>query len=73
MSRPTPSEDELDDALLSCRYGDLDDLNEFIEKFGDSHLSGIRDANGSTILHMACANGHAGALAPLWIHEKHLG
>lgn len=56
-----PTEDELEDALLSCRYGDLEDLNTFLEKFGNEPLADLKDSNGSTILHMACANGHLGA------------
>ncbi|KAF9261119.1 ankyrin [Marasmius fiardii PR-910] len=56
MSNPT--DEEKDDLLLSCRYGDLEDVREFIHKFGHEPLSSIRDENGNTILHMTCGNGH---------------
>ncbi|KAH8827819.1 ankyrin repeat-containing domain protein [Flagelloscypha sp. PMI_526] len=53
-----PSLDENDDVLLGCRYGDLDDVRDYISRFGVSHLAAIRDDNGNSILHMLCANGH---------------
>ena len=55
-----PSPDDIEDLLLSCRYGDLDDVRTFIDTFGPSPLAEARDENGNTILHMACANGHTG-------------
>jgi ankyrin repeat protein len=54
-----PGEEDNEDLLLSCRYGDLDDIKEYVNKFGSEPLSVVRDDNGNTILHMACANGHA--------------
>jgi len=55
-----PSPDDVEDLLLSCRYGDLDDVKTFIDRFGTSLLNEARDENGNTILHMASANGHTG-------------
>ena len=57
---PVPSEEDKEELLLSCRYGDLDEVQEFIKKYGSGSLSDIRDANGNTILHMASGNGHIG-------------
>lgn len=58
MSKPTTEDN--DELLLSCRYGDLDDLKAYVDKFGADSLSEIRDDNGNTILHMTSANGHIG-------------
>jgi ankyrin repeat protein len=55
-----PSPDEIEDLLLSCRYGDLDDVKTFIDNFGTSPFNSSRDEHGNTILHMASANGHTG-------------
>lgn len=57
---PTLSDDDKADLLLSCRYGDLEDVQAFVTTHGPSPLAEIRDDNGNTILHMACANGHLG-------------
>jgi len=51
------TDEEKDELLLSCRYGDLDDVQEFVKKYGQSALA-VRDENGNTILHMASGNGH---------------
>jgi len=58
MQRAIPSPDDIEDLLLSCRYGDLDDVNSFIDRFGTAPLGDARDENGNTILHMASANNH---------------
>ena len=58
-----PTDDELSELFLSCRYGDLEDVQQFIAKYGsgaDSALVTARDDNGNTVLHMCCANGHLG-------------
>ncbi|KAK1230964.1 ankyrin repeat-containing protein [Marasmius sp. AFHP31] len=55
---PIPTDEEKDDLLLSCRYGDLEDVQEFVKKFGPEPLPSIRDENANTILHMICGNGH---------------
>ena len=57
---PAPSDEEKDELLLSCRYGDLEDVQEFVNKFGPGCLEDLRDDNGNTILHMICGNGHSG-------------
>ncbi|TFK22569.1 cytoplasmic protein [Coprinopsis marcescibilis] len=51
-------DDERDDLFLSCRYGDVDDVKEFVKKHGNSSLSYLRDDNQNTVLHMVSANGH---------------
>ncbi|KAF8608394.1 hypothetical protein BDV93DRAFT_519439 [Ceratobasidium sp. AG-I] len=55
---PTPTVDDNEELLLSCRYGDLDDVRTFVEKFGAEAAAAARDENGNTVLHMTCANGH---------------
>ena len=57
---PLPSNDDRDELLLSCRYGDLEDIEAFVSKYGKKSLSDIRDDNQNTILHMAAGNGHLG-------------
>ncbi|KAJ7686065.1 ankyrin [Mycena rosella] len=58
----TPTTDEKDEFLLSCRYGDLDDVKQFVAQFGSDAAAEIRDDNGNTALHMLCGNGHADLL-----------
>ncbi|KAH9042940.1 cytoplasmic protein [Lactarius deliciosus] len=53
-----PSPEDTDDFILSCRYGDIDDLKSFVERFGTDSVGNARDENGNTVLHMASANGH---------------
>lgn len=53
-------EDDRDELLLSCRYGDLEDIQAFVDRHGASSLAEIRDHNQNTVLHMASANGHLG-------------
>jgi ankyrin repeat protein len=60
MDRPTPLSDDTEDLLLSCRYGDLDDVKSFIDRFGTAPVGEARDENGNNVLHMASANGHIG-------------
>lgn len=57
-----PSNDELDEMILCCRYGDMEELVEFVQRFGDSWLESHTDENGNGALHMATANGHLGQL-----------
>ncbi|KAF5387271.1 hypothetical protein D9757_006828 [Collybiopsis confluens] len=59
---PVPSEEDNDDIFLSCRYGDLEEVQEYISKFGAESLSEIRDVNGNTVLHMISGNGHTDLL-----------
>ena len=58
--RANPSPEDEEELLLSCRYGDLDDLKLFIERFTIDFVGKARDENGNTVLHMASANGHTG-------------
>ncbi|KAI9507126.1 hypothetical protein F5148DRAFT_981825 [Russula earlei] len=58
MDYHAPTTDEMEEILLSCRYGDVDDVTSFIHRFGTGPLSEARDENGNTVLHMASANGH---------------
>jgi len=57
-----PSDVDNDELLLSCRYGDLEDIQDFLTKFGPRPLSDLRDDNGNTALHMVCGNGHTDVL-----------
>ncbi|KAF7294071.1 Ankyrin repeat-containing protein P16F5.05c [Mycena kentingensis (nom. inval.)] len=59
-----PSPDEQDDFLLSCRYGDLDDVQQFIAAHGAAAAAEIQDDNGNTPLHMLAGNGHKGLYTP---------
>lgn len=56
----TLSTDDKDDLLLACRYGDLEDVQTFVNNHGSSSLADLRDENGNCVLHMICANGHVG-------------
>ncbi|KAJ7099327.1 ankyrin repeat-containing domain protein [Mycena belliarum] len=58
----SPTTDEKDDFLLSCRYGDLDDVKQFVAQFGTAAAAEATDDNGNTALHMLCGNGHADLL-----------
>ena len=60
MSHPTPTDDQKEDVLLSARYGELEEVQEFVKMFGSDVLAAVRDENGNTVLHMACGNGHTG-------------
>ena len=60
---PAPSsltDDDKDDLLLACRYGDLEDVQTFMTEHGPEILNEIHDNNGNCVLHMVCANGHTG-------------
>jgi ankyrin repeat protein len=60
-----PTEEEAEDAILSARFGDLDELRTFVDAFGADALANARDGRGNSALHMAAANGHVGAPSPL--------
>ncbi|KZP12968.1 hypothetical protein FIBSPDRAFT_897733 [Athelia psychrophila] len=62
MSTPLPTDEEKEEIFLSCRYGDLEDIQEFVNKFGPQPLSDLRDESGNTTLHMICGNGHTDVL-----------
>lgn len=55
---PTP--DELEDLVLSARYGDVEDVQAFADAHGWEAAAGARDDRGNSALHMACGNGHVG-------------
>ncbi|KAG1740847.1 cytoplasmic protein [Suillus paluster] len=57
-----PTDDDKENLLLSCRYDDLDEIQDFVTKFGPEALSSVRDDNGNTVLHMTCGNGHIDVL-----------
>lgn len=58
---PTP--DELEDLVLSARFGDLEDVQAFADAHGWEAAAGARDDRGNSALHMACGNGHVGECA----------
>ncbi|KAH0828965.1 cytoplasmic protein [Lanmaoa asiatica] len=60
-----PTDDDRQELLLSCRYGDLQDIHLFVSKFSPDALNSVQDDNGNTILHMAAGNGHMDVLAYL--------
>ncbi|THG99956.1 hypothetical protein EW145_g7162 [Phellinidium pouzarii] len=62
---PGPTIDEQEDVMLACRYGDIDDVREFVEKYGVDALAAVRSDNGNSVLHMVCGNGHEDLLAYL--------
>ncbi|KIY46157.1 ankyrin [Fistulina hepatica ATCC 64428] len=64
----SPSDDDIEEFLLSCRYGDLDDVKAFHSRFGDEAVACSRDDNGNTAVHMACGNGHTDVLDFLLPH-----
>lgn len=53
--------EQVEDMLLSCRYGELEELEAFAKEFGWDAVTSARDERGNTALHMACGNGHLGA------------
>lgn len=59
-----PTEEQIEDLLLSCRYGELDEVKAFVEEHGWDPISAARDDRGNTVLHMCCGNGHLG-MSPL--------
>lgn len=71
MAKPT--EEESQEFLLSCRYGELDEVKEFVEKFGAEVVSDIRDDRGNSALHMICGNGHLGGFSVLLLHTTCYG
>lgn len=56
------TQEELDDILLSCRFGELDEVKEFAQKYGYEPFAEVRDDRGNTALHMICGNGHVGTV-----------
>ncbi|KAG8220516.1 cytoplasmic protein [Butyriboletus roseoflavus] len=60
-----PTEDDQQDLLLSCRYGDLPDIQLFVSTFSPDAINAIQDDNGNTVLHMVAGNGHTDVLSYL--------
>lgn len=56
----TPSHEELEELMLNCRYGEMEEVEAFIGQYGWKPVGEVRDENGNTILHMICGNGHIG-------------
>ncbi|GMK57098.1 hypothetical protein CspeluHIS016_0309380 [Cutaneotrichosporon spelunceum] len=63
---PTP--DELEDLVLSARYGDLEDVQAFADTYDWELAAGARDDRGNSALHMACGNGHVDVLKLILAH-----
>ncbi|KAF4620447.1 hypothetical protein D9613_000942 [Agrocybe pediades] len=59
------SDEDKDELFLSCRYGDLEDVQTFVTQHGAAALNDLRDENGNCVLHMVCANGHLDLLTYL--------
>ncbi|KAI5995350.1 hypothetical protein F5J12DRAFT_406813 [Pisolithus orientalis] len=54
------SQEDREELLLSCRYGELQNVQGFVTRHGAPALADARDDHGNTVLHMTCANGHVG-------------
>lgn len=54
----TPTAEDTEDLLLSCRFGDLPDIQHFTATFPTHTLDDVHDDNGNSVLHMAAGNGH---------------
>ena len=63
--RPSPTEEDVEEFLLSCRYGELEEVRVFAELYGWPAVISARDERGNTALHMVCGNGHLGELIRL--------
>ncbi|KAG6827286.1 hypothetical protein H0H92_012495 [Tricholoma furcatifolium] len=48
-----PSDEENEDVLLAGRYGDIDDIRDYVSKHGSDPIATIRDENDNCILHMS--------------------
>ena len=57
-----PNQEQLDEFLLACRFGDLEDVKAFTDEFGWDSVQTARDDRGNSALHMCCGNGHLGTL-----------
>lgn len=64
-----PTQEEFDDLLLSCRYGEVEEVSAFALAHGWAAVASVKDERGNTPLHMCCGNGHVGESAR--IHSVH--
>jgi len=71
MSKPT--QEEIEDLILSARFGELEEVTAFADKFGWDAVSDAKDERGNTVLHMACGNGHLGELYVVWLSTRRGG
>ena len=55
-----PSQDQIEDIVFSARYGELEEVQDFVKSFGIRALADARNDRGNGCLHMAAANGHDG-------------
>ncbi len=60
LGMSTPAPEEVGDFLLSCRYGEVNEVKLFAEQYGWEVIAAARDDRGNTALHMCCGNGHTG-------------
>lgn len=67
--RPDLTPEDVEELLLICRYGELEELKQFIKAFGQAPLEEARDEDGNGILHMVCGNGHIGE-SPFQLIER---
>jgi hypothetical protein len=64
---PFPSEEDVEEVLLSCRFGEQDEVVSYITDFGIHSLASARDESSNTCLHMAAGNGHLGVSPALHV------
>ncbi|ETS64405.1 hypothetical protein PaG_01258 [Moesziomyces aphidis] len=72
---PALTSDQIDELLLSARYGDLEDLESTLAPLlssassASSMLASIKNESANTLLHYACANGHLDVVTYLLPHS----
>lgn len=67
MTSIVPDAEVLEDLVYAARYGELEELQMFVDSTGHAtreqnidFLCSATDENRNTALHMSCANGHLG-------------
>jgi hypothetical protein len=65
-----PIPEDLEEVLLNCRYGELEELQQFVTRFGKESLEKARDEDGNGVLHMVCGNGHLGELSSIFLSDR---
>lgn len=58
MTEALLTEDNVADIIYCARAGDLEDLTALTSELTPEEVPELKDAQNSTPLHMACANGH---------------